>query len=119
MKVEEIKSYKCSDGEVFIIKAEAEKHEEELNNPEYKTEKRIKELESRILALEVENATLSARIAALEAKNIYQWPRPNPDIYPKPLLPYQQTFNPSGPTPKFPAQPDGVVFKYLKCQMKN
>lgn len=87
MKVEEIKSYKCSDGEVFIIKAEAEKHEEELNNPEYKTEKRIKELESRILALEVENATLSARIAALEAKNMYRWP-----------------------TPKLPGQPGDVVY---------
>lgn len=110
MKVEEIKSYKCSDGEVFIIKAEAEKHEEELNNPEYKTEKRIKELESRILALEVENATLSARIAALEAKNMYRWPTLNPDMYPQPLPPYQQPFNQSAPTPKLPGQPGDVVY---------
>lgn len=102
MKIEEIKSYKCSDGEVFNTKAEAEEHEKELNNPEYKTEKRIKELESRILALEVENATLSARIAALEAKNMYRWPQPLP--------PYQQPFNQPGPTPKLPAQPGDVVY---------
>lgn len=76
MKVEEIKSYKCSDGEVFIIKAEAEKHEEELNNPVYKIEKRIEELERKILELKAENASLSTRISAMEAKNFRKeyWP---------------------------------------------
>lgn len=47
MKIEEIKSYKCSDGKVFDTKAKAEEHEKELNNPEYKTEKRITELEKK------------------------------------------------------------------------
>lgn len=82
MKIEEIKSYKCSDGKVFDTKAKAEEHEKELNNPEYKTEKRITELEKKILELEAENAALSARIAALESKNSYPWSKPNPDIYP-------------------------------------
>ena len=84
MKIEEIKSYKCSDGKVFDTKAKAEEHEKELNNPEYKTEKRITELEKKILELEAENAALSARVAALESKNSYPWSKPNPDIYPQP-----------------------------------
>lgn len=111
IEVEEIKSYKCSDGKVFNTKPEAEEHEIELNNPKYKTEKRIKELERKVLELEDENATLSARITALEVKNIYQWPRPNPDIYPQPLSPYQPlTYNPSIPTSKLPAQPSDTVY---------
>lgn len=76
MKIEEIKSYKCSDGEVFNTKVEAEEHEKELNNPEYKTEKRIKELERKILELKAENASLFARISELEARTFRKeyWP---------------------------------------------
>ena len=110
MKIEEIKSYKCSDGKVFDTKAKAEEHEKELNNPEYKTEKRITELEKKILKLEAENATLSARIAALEAKKSYPWSKPNPDIYPQPWPPYQQPFNPAAPTPKLPSEPGNVMY---------
>ena len=108
MKIEEIKSYKCSDGKIFNTKAEAEEHEKELNNPEYKTEKRIAELERKILELEAENATLSARITALEAKNLYPWSKPNPDV--TPFGPYQQPFNPTAPTPKMPAEPGNVTY---------
>ena len=110
MKIEEIKSYKCSDGKVFDTKAKAEEHEKELNNPEYKTEKRIAELERKILELEAENATLSARITALEAKKGFPWSQPNPDIYPQPWPPYQQPFNPAAPTPKLPSEPGNVVY---------
>lgn len=110
MKIEEIKSYKCSDGKVFDTKAKAEEHEKELNNPEYKTEKRIAELERKILELEAENATLSARITALEAKKSYPWSKPNPDIYPQPWPPYQQPQNPMTPTPKLPYEPGDVVY---------
>lgn len=108
MKIEEIKSYKCSDGEVFDTKAKAEEHEKELNNPEYKTEKRITELERKILELEAENATLSARITALESKNSYPWSKPHPDV--TPFGPYQQPFNPMVPTPKLPSEPGNVVY---------
>lgn len=114
MKVEEIKSYKCSDGKVFNTKAEAEEHEKELANPEYATEKRIAELERKILELEAENATLSARITALEAAKSttsFPWSKPNPDIYPQPWPPYQQPFNPAAPTPKLPAQPGDVIYE--------
>ena len=114
MKIEEVKSYKCSDGKIFNTKAEAEEHEKELNNPEYATEKRIAELERKILELEAENATLSARITALEAaKSVtsFPWSKPNPDIYPQPWPPYQQPFNPTAPTPKLPAQPGDVVYE--------
>lgn len=110
MKIEEIKSYKCSDGKVFDTKAKAEEHEKELNNPEYKTEKRITELEKKILELEAENAALSARIAALESKNSYPWSKPNPDIYPQPWGPYQQPFNPAAPTPKLPSELGNVMY---------
>lgn len=110
MKIEEIKSYKCSDGKVFDTKAKAEEHEKELNNPEYKTEKRITELEKKILKLEAENAALSARVAALESKNSYPWRKPNPDIYPQPWPPYQQPFNPAAPTPKLPSEPGNVMY---------
>ena len=95
IEVEEIKSYKCSDGTTFNTKEEAEEHEIELNNPEYKIEKRIEELERKILKLEAENATLSARIAALEAKNLYQWPKP-----------------------KFPSQPGDVVYGKIMANLK-
>lgn len=110
MKIEEIKSYKCSDGKVFDTKAKAEEHEKELNNPEYKTEKRITELEKKILKLEAENAALSARITALEAKKSYPWSKPNPDIYPQPWSPYQQPYNPMILTPKFPSEPGNVMY---------
>ena len=113
MKIEEIKSYKCSDGKVFDTKAKAEEHEKELANPEYATEKRIAELERKILELEAENATLSARITALEAAKsatLFPWSKPNPDIYPQPWPPYQQPFNPAAPTPKLPSEPGNVVY---------
>ena len=110
MKIEEIKSYKCSDGKVFDTKVKAEEHEKELNNPEYKTEKRITELEKKILELEAENAALSARIAALEAKKLYPWSKPNPDIYPQPWPPYQQPYNPMILTPKLPSEPGNVMY---------
>lgn len=113
MKIEEIKSYKCSDGEIFDTKAKAEEHEKELNNPEYKTEKRIVELERKILELEAENATLSARITALEAKRFFP-SQPNPDIYPQPWPPYQQPYNPMTPTPKLPSEPGDVIYDAVK-----
>ena len=124
MKIEEIKSYKCSDGKIFNTKVEAEEHEKELANPEYATEKRIAELERKVFSLETdikvlhekiikveaENVTLSARITALEAKNSFPWSKPNPDIYPQPWPPYQQPFNPTAPTPKLPSQPGDIIY---------
>jgi len=105
MKIEEVKSYKCSDGKIFNTKAEAEEHEKELSNPNYILEKRIKELEEKIITLEL-------KIVALEAAKSttsYPWSKPNPDI--SPWGPYQNPQNPMAPTPKLPAQPGDVVYE--------
>ena len=110
IEVEEIKTYKCSDGKIFNTKEEAEKHEAEILDPEKAKDLRIKELEERILGLEAEVALLNNRIKALESKKSYPWSQPNPDIYPQPWPPYQQPFNPTTPTPKLPSEPGNVVY---------
>lgn len=110
IEVEEIKTYKCSDGKIFNTKEEAEKHETEILDPEKAKDLRIRELEERILGLEAEVALLNNRIKALESKKPYPWSQPNPDIYPQPWPPYQQPFNPTTPTPKLPSEPGDVVY---------
>ena len=110
IEVEEIKTYKCSDGKIFNTKEEAEKHEAEILDPEKAKDLRIKELEERLLGLEAEVALLNNRIKALESKKPYPWGQPNPDIYPQPWPPYQQPFNPTTPTPKLPSEPGNVVY---------
>lgn len=111
-KIQEVKTYKCSDGEIFETRTAAELHERDIADPEYVIEKRIKELEKKVLELEVENAALSTRIATLEATKSgtsYPWSKPNPDV--SPWGPYQNPQNPMAPTPKLPAQPGDVVFE--------
>jgi hypothetical protein len=119
LEVVEIKTYKCSDGSVYDTEEAALSHEQFLkdcdNNPLIAS--KIKELESRILALEAENATLSARITALEAKNSYPWSKPNPDV--SPWGPYQQPFNPTAPTPKLPAEPGDIMYFSDKKQYSD
>lgn len=125
LEVAEIKTYKCSDGSVYGTKEEALSHEQFLKdcNDNPLIASKIKELESRILALEAENATLSAKIQYLESKNIFPWGQPNPDVSPwgKPnpgIGPYVQPFNPTAPTPKLPAKPGDVVYSSDK-QVKH
>ena len=111
LEVVEIKTYKCSDGSVYDTEEAALSHEQFLKdcNDNPLIASKIKELESRILALEVENATLSAKIQLyLESKNIFPWRQPNPDV--SPWAPYQQPFNPTAPTPKLPSEPGDVVY---------
>ncbi len=55
VEIEEIKTYKCSDGSVFDSKAVAEAHEADLKDPNYLLIKRIDELEKKIQHLEAEN----------------------------------------------------------------
>lgn len=110
IEVEEIKTYKCSDGKIFNTKEEAEKHETEILDPEKAKDLRIKELEERILGLEAEIALLNNRVKALESKKPYPWSQPNPDIYPQPWPPYQQPYNPTAPAPKMPAEPGNVTY---------
>ena len=110
IEVEEIKTYKCSDGKIFNTKDEAEKHEMEIADPEKAKELKIKELEERILGLEAEIALLNTRIKNLESKNSFPWNQPNPDVYPQPWPPYQQPHNPMVPTPKLPAEPGDIVY---------
>lgn len=117
LEVAEIKTYKCSDGSIYDTKEAALSHEQFLKdcNDNPLIASKIKELESRILTLEAENATLSARIQYLESKNTFPWGQPNPDVSPwgKPnpgIGPYVQPFNPTAPTPKLPAEPGDVVY---------
>jgi len=110
IEVKEIKSYKCSDGEIFDTKEEAEEHEAILIDPEKAKDLRIKCLENKVLELESEIAVLSSRITALEAKKGFPWSQPNPDIYPQPWPPYQQPFNPAAPVPRMPAEPGNVLY---------
>lgn len=63
MKIEEIKTYKCSDGAVFDSKDVAEAHEADLKDPNYMLTKRIEDLEKKIQHLEAENLK---RIAEIE-----------------------------------------------------
>lgn len=110
LEVVEIKTYKCSDGSVYDTEEAALSHEQFLkdcdDNPLLAS--KIKELESRILALEAENATLSARIQYLESKNTFPWRQPNPDV--SPWGPYQNPQNPITSTPKLPSEPGNVVY---------
>jgi len=115
LEIKEIKTYQTSDGSVFDTKDAALTHEHFLKdcNDNPLIASKIKELESKILQLEAENASLSARITALEAQKSvtsFPWSKPNPDIYPQPWGPYQQPFNPTAPTPKLPAQPGDIVY---------
>lgn len=55
VEIEEIKTYKCSDGSIFDSKAVAEAHEADLKDPNYFLIKRIDELEKKIQHLEAEN----------------------------------------------------------------
>ena len=64
MKIEEIKTYRCSDGSVFDSKDVAEAHEADLKDPNYMLIKRIEELEKKIQHLEAENLK---RIAEIDA----------------------------------------------------
>jgi len=111
LEVVEIKTYQCSDGSVYDTEEAALSHEQFLKdcNDNPLIASKIKELESRIVALEVENATLSAKIQLyLESKNIFPWRQPNPDV--SPWGPYQQPFNPTTPTPKLPSEPGDVMY---------
>lgn len=114
IEVEEIKTYKCSDGKIFNIKEEAEKHEAEILDPEKAKDLRIKELEDKVLRLEAEVALLNSRITSLEAKKRFPWSQPNPDIYPQPWPPYQQPYNPAAPAPKMPAEPGNVTYDAIE-----
>ena len=63
VEIQEIKTYKCSDGSVFDSKDVAEAHEANLKDPNYLLIKRIDELEKKIQHLEAENLK---RIAEIE-----------------------------------------------------
>lgn len=67
MKIEEIKTYKCSDGTVFESKEEAEIHEEALKDPNYVLIKRIEELEKKVQHLEAENLKRITEIEAVKS----------------------------------------------------
>lgn len=95
MKIEEIKSYKCSDGKVFNTKKEAEQHEEELNNPDFI----IKKLDERVLHLEGEIAILEARISCLENRKRFF-----PDPFQQPIVKFDKDYG------KLPAEPGDIVF---------
>lgn len=118
LKVAEIKTYKCSDGSVYDTKEAALSHEQFLKdcNDNPLIASKIKELESKVFALEAENATLSAKIQYLESKNIFPWGQPNP--YVSSWGPYQTPQNPMTPTPKLPSEPGDVVYSSDK-QVKH
>lgn len=106
MKVEEIKTYRCSDGAVFDSKDVAEAHEADLKDPNYLLIKRIEELEKKVQHLEAENLKRIAEIECVKSpfgqinkKDPYQrnwwedqkWPniqyfsehgKPHPDVGP-------------------------------------
>lgn len=108
LEVAEIKTYKCSDGSVYDTREAALSHERFLKdcNDNPLIASKIKELESRILALETENATLSARITALEAQKSvtpFPWSKLNPDVGP--------CIQPFNATSKLPSEPGNVIYE--------
>ena len=66
VEIEEIKTYKCSDGSIYDSKAAAEAHEADLKDPSYLLIKRIDELEKKIQHLEVENLKRIEEISCIK-----------------------------------------------------
>ena len=66
VEIEEIKTYKCSDGTIYDSKDVAEAHEAELKDPNYSLLKRIEELEKRLTHLEVENLKRIEEISCIK-----------------------------------------------------
>lgn len=65
--VQKITTWKTSDGQVFDNPDEADKHETELQDPKYQTEKQLKTLEDKLIKLEGELLKVSARVEVLES----------------------------------------------------
>lgn len=84
--IQEIKTYKCSDGSIYDSKDAAEAHEIELKDPNYAVEKRLGELERKFLELQGELLKLSARVERLESP----WGKLNPIKDVKPNSPFDQ-----------------------------
>ena len=108
IQVEEIKTYKCSDGKIFNTKEEAEKHEEALIDPT----QRIKILEERIQDLEILVDSLQNKVLALEFHRLNP-AKPHPDIVgPQwPPYPYNPTsFDEEIKKHPLPAKPGNVVY---------
>ncbi len=66
VEIEEIKTYKCSDGSIYDSKDDAEAHEAELKDPNYSLLKRIDELERRLVRLEGENLKRIEEISCIK-----------------------------------------------------
>lgn len=108
IEIEEIKTYKCSDGKIFNTKEEAEKHEEILMNPD----RRIEMLEERIQDLEMLVDSLQNKVLALEFHRLNP-AKPHPDIVgPQwPPYPYNPTrFDEEVKKVKLPAEPGNVTY---------
>lgn len=115
----EVKKYKTIDGQEFSTKADAEKHAQEINNPENRlalVESKIKELEVKITSLNITIERLEGKILALESKKFFP-SQPHPDI--SPWHPFQQPFNPTAPTPKLPSEPGNVMYFSDKKQYSD
>jgi len=109
IEVEEIKTYKCSDGKIFNTKEAAEKHEKILANPDC----RIEMLEERIQDLEILVDSLRNKVLALEFHRLNP-AKPHPDIVgPQwPPYPYNEPlrFDEEAKKVKLPAEPGNVVY---------
>lgn len=109
IEIEEIKTYKCSDGKIFNAKEEAEKHEEILTNPD----RRIEMLEERIQDLERLVDSLQNKVLALEFHRLNP-AKPHPDIVgPQwPPYPYNEPlrFDEEAKKVKLPAEPGNIMF---------
>lgn len=82
VEIEEIKTYKCSDGSIFDSREVAEAHEAKLKDPNYTLERRIEELEKKVQHLEAENLKRVAEIQAAKSPFGILNKQPHPDINP-------------------------------------
>ena len=81
--VEKREVWTTSDGKEFSTKAEAQAHEDKLTDPTYALEKRITELEAKILSLLTRVDILEHPFGRINSKpQPYFEPKPHPDIGP-------------------------------------
>lgn len=85
--VEKREVWTTSDGKEFSTKAEAEAHEEKLTDPTYALEKRIIELEAKLLALSSRVNVLEHPFGSINTKpQPYFDSKPHPDVGPVPTF---------------------------------
>ena len=95
--IEKREIWTSSDGKEFSTKSEAEAHEKELKDPQYKVDQRFEEFEKKFLELQGELLKLSARVECLESP----WGKLNKQ-----------------PIPLTPKYPDSDCNPFLPCNGK-